>query len=893
MIGLICGISSFSNIKYMFFFIRFIYCIKYNSDNKIIIALTSDNLNIKNTNKVISSIIDQNVESYLYEILLILPINEFNNMTKLPEYIQILEKCKKIRVLFVRETITNQSKLLIAIKEYKTNPVLIINNKCVLPDGWLKMFIRDHIKYPNDAIAANIQYFFGKNGEIREFSEGFKGEKFGIFNHVTETIFNFALINIDLGGILYPPNFFHNSSFYDQDLFMKIAENSDEFWQSAFIIIEDKVLRQSSKIFDYTRYLIKEPFFDNNYMNRKKFFEKVKLSFSEYFSNFIYSLKKRQNKIIVSITSFPERFSFLPGLMKLLKNQNFHVNKIILFLYKEDYKCYNLNITGIEIILTDKDLRPHKKYFYAMKLFRDSAIITLDDDMYYDKKVFESFFNSYVENPNIISGRRAHLMTYKKNKELKTYFQWRYEQKLIKEPDFNIFLTGCGGIIYPPDILNINDKLLPIIKESITTDDFTLKFLETKKGIPLKWIVNDKNIGLPRKVSKIQLIKVNKIINNICINKLNIMINETIIREICVPYRNIQTGLIIYLFDIHNEYIINNKLYFELIAYSYCPIDKTIKFQIHFDSYLANCFINKSKTIFQFKNEKRNNIKYANCYMNDFDKNLDYYYFPKIISKEIFCIKISNYKKYLTTIFKNFFCKDPINCFLKVILFDKIYHNNFPLIINEKQYFCYIKHYYNDSFNKFPMIQSFKCHFSERHFSIAKNFVSGLPTEKNNNFIDNNIIPNQFIISRIVLDDTNVKKEIIIIGKLVDDIKENISIFKINFLVPHITLVCKLKPFSKYVQSKIYCIHKLKIDTDILIENQIIHSIDNKKELLLINEETMIKIEVNKMHKNDKAHYIYNYKLYKYNSNKNKKNFSFLKFTSILLFIIINIKIIF
>ena len=56
------------------------------------------------------------------------------------------------------------------------------------------MFINDHIKYPNDAIAASIQYFFGKNYEIKEFNEGFKGEKFGKFNHIGEIIFNFALI---------------------------------------------------------------------------------------------------------------------------------------------------------------------------------------------------------------------------------------------------------------------------------------------------------------------------------------------------------------------------------------------------------------------------------------------------------------------------------------------------------------------------------------------------------------------------------------------------------------------------------------------------------------------------------------------------------------------------
>ena len=92
------------------------------------------------------------------------------------------------------------------------------------------MFINDHKKYPNDAIVASIQYFFGKDGEIKEFSDGFKGEKFGLFNHVPNMIFNFAIVNSDLGGILYPKNYFQNKSFYDQDLFLKSTNNNDDFW---------------------------------------------------------------------------------------------------------------------------------------------------------------------------------------------------------------------------------------------------------------------------------------------------------------------------------------------------------------------------------------------------------------------------------------------------------------------------------------------------------------------------------------------------------------------------------------------------------------------------------------------------------------------------------------
>ena len=263
-------------IIYLFLFINLIKCSKKINKNKIIISITNQQENIQNTYKIIKSIIDQNVNKDLYQILLILSLKEYKTKSELPNNILLLENSNEIKILLTKRKITNQTKLIVAIKEYPNNPILIINNKCSLPNGWLDMFIKDYNKYPNDAIVANVQYFFGKNGEIKEFSEGFRG-KFGIFNHVTEIIFNFALINTNLGGILYPKNYFNNPLFFDENLFLKVTENSDEFWQSAFIIIEDKVLRQSSTIFDYTRYLINNDSYEK--YNKRTFFEKIKLPY--------------------------------------------------------------------------------------------------------------------------------------------------------------------------------------------------------------------------------------------------------------------------------------------------------------------------------------------------------------------------------------------------------------------------------------------------------------------------------------------------------------------------------------------------------------------------------------------------------------------------------------
>ena len=438
---------------FIYILIISIYQINSNLNDKLIISLISNPKNLINAEKVINSILFQNVDKSLYNILLILSKLDFAKNLTFPCSLQNLSNSNKIEILFIDKTLNSQSNLIIAMEKYPNNPILIINDNFVYPDGWLKMFINDHKKYPEEAISATIQFFFGKELKITEFSEGYKDKNLGLFNYISDMIFNFALVNTNIGGTLYPKNFFKNKLFFDNNKFLKISNNNDEFWQSAFIIIENKILRQSSIIFDYSKYYLNKVNLIHNYIKRKKILEKIKNSFLNFFPEFEDLVKKRQNKIIVSFTSYPKRFILIPDLINLLKNQTFPINNIKVVLSKEDKKYFDLNISGLDVQIGENDLRPHLKYFYTMKMFRDYAIITLDDDFGYAADTFETLFNSYLKNPNLVIGRRTHLMLYNDNGELKSYNSWVFEQNIIKNPDFNIFLTGTGSVLYPPDIL--------------------------------------------------------------------------------------------------------------------------------------------------------------------------------------------------------------------------------------------------------------------------------------------------------------------------------------------------------------------------------------------------------------------------------------------------------
>ena len=63
-----------------------------------------------------------------------------------------------------------------------------------------------------------------------------------------------------------------------------------------------------------------------------------------------------------------------------------------------------------------------------------------------------------------------------------------YDEGKIIDANYDIFLSSVGGIIYPPDDLNINENSLKIIKETLTGDDIILKYFEIIKSIEIKWI---------------------------------------------------------------------------------------------------------------------------------------------------------------------------------------------------------------------------------------------------------------------------------------------------------------------------------------------------------------------------------------------------------------------
>lgn len=188
---------------------------------------------------------------------------------------------------------------------------------------------------------------------------------------------------------------------------------------------------------------------------------------------------------IVSMTSHGARIAQCPRTIFSILRGTIQV-KVVLTIYADDLihiKDNNdINILvqnkTIDLILADKDLGPHLKYYYAMQKFSDDTIITIDDDIIYDRTMIESMLYHQKNNPNAVISNRCHRIN------TLDYNKW---DKVITQQDkshYN-FATGVGGVLYPAHFFETTHPEFNEIQKIKYADDIYLKILELRNSIPV------------------------------------------------------------------------------------------------------------------------------------------------------------------------------------------------------------------------------------------------------------------------------------------------------------------------------------------------------------------------------------------------------------------------
>lgn len=216
---------------------------------------------------------------------------------------------------------------------------------------------------------------------------------------------------------------------------------------------------------------------------------------------FLKPLKKEPNycDCIVSLTSYGKRLNTCYLAIISMMQQTLVPKKIILYIGDEssniklNKKLLSLEKYGLKIVRDVKDLKGHKKYYYAMKMFPESIIITIDDDCIYPKDTIENLINIHKKYPEAVVARRVHKITIQ-NHNISPYSQWIMELKdSNSQPCKSLVAIGVGGVLYPPHFASADLFDIDAIKTiALNADDLWLKFYELRHGINVVWAPNNR-----------------------------------------------------------------------------------------------------------------------------------------------------------------------------------------------------------------------------------------------------------------------------------------------------------------------------------------------------------------------------------------------------------------
>lgn len=199
--------------------------------------------------------------------------------------------------------------------------------------------------------------------------------------------------------------------------------------------------------------------------------------------------ESRDTKIIVSLTSFPARFSKLHLVIESMLVQTMPPDEIILYL-DDDVVVEELpeSLTklmhyGLQIEWRPGRIKPHKKYYYSIKEHPDDIVVTVDDDVMYPENLIETLFKTHQRFPECVVATRAHRIKFDCSQNIVDYNHWHWADEKRNKPSLSLMATGVGGVLYPPNCMDselFNQELF--LKLSPNADDLWLKVMQIRKG---------------------------------------------------------------------------------------------------------------------------------------------------------------------------------------------------------------------------------------------------------------------------------------------------------------------------------------------------------------------------------------------------------------------------
>ena len=199
--------------------------------------------------------------------------------------------------------------------------------------------------------------------------------------------------------------------------------------------------------------------------------------------------KPREQKVIVSFTSYPKRIKDVWLVAETLLRQSVKPDEVILWLADSQFdglqslppRLLALQERGLTIRFCD-DLRSHKKYYYAMQEYPEDLIILVDDDTFYSRDMVKKLLELHRRHPEDIVCMTPAVITHVEDMPSKWRprgYRERLEHSYLAQP------YSGQGTLFPPHSL---DEKYAYDKEKIMelcphADNLWLKLMSMRKGV--------------------------------------------------------------------------------------------------------------------------------------------------------------------------------------------------------------------------------------------------------------------------------------------------------------------------------------------------------------------------------------------------------------------------
>jgi len=217
-------------------------------------------------------------------------------------------------------------------------------------------------------------------------------------------------------------------------------------------------------------------------------------------------------KIIVSMTSFPAAITFAAKAVESVLRSSIRPDKIVLYLADPQFPGREipsvlaaLRCDTFEIRFCKEDIRSYKKLIPALEDFPDDIIITVDDDVDYNKNMIKKLLWTHKKYPDAIVSHRVRRIQLGK-----PYIKWKVCRGLkhlfrASRPSFSNLQIGNGGVLYPPRSLKpemLDSKLF--MKIAPTVDDIWFWAAAAAQGTKVAPVLSGytrpRDLGKPKEI---------------------------------------------------------------------------------------------------------------------------------------------------------------------------------------------------------------------------------------------------------------------------------------------------------------------------------------------------------------------------------------------------------